>query len=107
MAWFPQTPAENYLTADQIPDYRAARMKTTFQGCSQVNQIFLKSDGKFSCSCLKYWDILGDARTLDAADFFNGELMRYIRESFREGYEPFNFCGDCASRFEQFDHSNE
>jgi hypothetical protein len=105
MASPPRTPAENHLTADQIPAYRRARKKTSFQGCTQINQLFLKSDGKLSCSCQKYWDILGDAREINAADFLRGEIMRYIRESFREGLEPFTFCGDCISRLSKFDHS--
>lgn len=99
------TPTENLLTADRIPEYRRARQKTSFQGCTQISQIFLKSDGKLSCSCQKYWDILGDARVIDAAEFFRGEIMQYIRDSFREGFEPFHFCGDCVSRLSEFDHA--
>ena len=93
-----RTPAERLLTAKRIPEYRAERHPTRFKSCSQVNQIFLKADGKISCSCMRYHDILGDAWSLDVGKFINGELMRYIRESFISGYEPFAICSGCASR---------
>ena len=96
-----RTPSETRLSVGKIASYKVARKKTRFRGCTQVNQIFLKADGKISCSCLKYWDILADAREVNVADFFNGDLMRYIRESFRDGYEPFDFCSSCASRLSE------
>lgn len=93
------TPVETRISPDKIPEYRATRHKTQFQGCTQLNQLFLKADGKISCSCMRYWDILADAKETNIGKFANGELMRYIRESFSEGYEPFAICGGCASRW--------
>jgi len=96
-----RTPAEMRLCADKIRSYKAARNRTEFRGCTQVNQIFLKANGNISCSCLKYWDILANAKETNIAEFFNGDLMAYIRDSFREGYEPFDFCASCPSRLSE------
>src|ERR1700732_4221229 len=97
-----RTPAETLVTADQIPSYRAKREKTKFQACTQVNQIFLKANGNISCSCIRYWNILGNAKEVNVGEFANGELMTYIRESFRDGYEPFDFCAGCISRLSTY-----
>jgi hypothetical protein len=85
------TPAETHITADLIPEYRTQQMTTGFAACSQVNQIFLKADGKISCSCMRYYHILAEAKDVNMAEFFNGDVMRYIRESFISGMEPFAF----------------
>src|ERR1700674_720387 len=95
-------PAERQLSADQIPQYRSTRHPTQFKACTQVNQIFLKANGKISCSCMRYWDILADAKETHVGEFANGELMRYIRESFLAGCEPFDFCAGCASRMSEY-----
>lgn len=92
------TPAETFITADRIPEYRTQQHPTSFHGCSQTTQIFLKADGKVSCSCMRYYHILADAKDENLAVFFNGPVMRYIRESFQAGKEPFAFCQGCVSR---------
>jgi hypothetical protein len=94
----PLTPPTNFLLETQIEEFRSQRKKTDFKACTQVTQFFIKADGTMSCSCMRYWDILADMRTVNAAEFFNGPMMRYIRESFAAGYEPFHFCDGCASR---------
>jgi hypothetical protein len=73
-------------------------VKTRFASCSQARQLFLKADGNITCSCSRYYHVLGNADELDAGAFFNGPLMQYIRESFADGYEPFDFCRGCISR---------
>ena len=47
---------------------------------------------------MHYHHILAKAKDVDMAEFFNGEVMRYIRESFISGKEPFAFCNGCVSR---------
>ena len=93
-----RTPKENLVSKDSLPEHRSKRVKTEFKGCTQLYQLFLKADGKLSCSCMRYWDILADARNENVGEFYNGEVMRYIRDSFSEGYEPFSFCEGCPSR---------
>ena len=91
-------PAEIRIEPSDIPIYRAARHPTSFQGCTQVNQIFLKADGKITCSCVRYYHILEEAKNINVAEWYNGEIMTYIRDSFKEGYEPFSFCKGCIAR---------
>jgi hypothetical protein len=98
----PTTPELRFVPEGKIDELRANRMPTTFKGCTQLFQLFVKSNGMLSCSCMRYWDILADAREVDAGEFFNGKLMQYMRECFAEGYEPFDFCKDCASRMSSF-----
>lgn len=93
-----EIPAEKFVRTEDIPRHRAARHPTKFKSCTQINQIFLKANGYISCSCMRYWDILADPKQVHVGEFANGELMQYIRESFRDGYEPFDFCEGCASR---------
>lgn len=97
------TPDLKFVLEDQIEELRANRAPTTFQGCTQLYQYFVKSNGMISCSCMRYWDILADARDVDAGEFFNGKIMQFIRECFAEGYEPFSFCEGCPSRLSTFD----
>jgi hypothetical protein len=92
------TPERNFVTDEQIEQFRENRVATKFEGCTQLFQYFIKADGTMSCSCMRYWDILADMRNVDAGAFYNGPMMKYIRESFAEGYEPFPFCDGCASR---------
>jgi len=33
-------------------------------------------------------------------------MMKFIRESFAEGYEPFSFCRGCASRLTNYDRTD-
>ena len=80
---------------------------TQFKGCTQLYQYFVKADGTMACSCMRYWDILADLRNIDAGRFYNGQMMKYIRQSFAEGYEPFSFCHGCASRLANYDRTNE
>lgn len=101
----PLTPRINFVYEHQIDELRDRRLKTEFKGCTQLYQYFVKSDGMMSCSCMRYWDVLADMRTIDAGQFFNGPMMRFIRESFAEGYEPFSFCRGCASRLSTYDAS--
>jgi Radical SAM superfamily len=96
------TPAETRITAELIPEYRTQQHATHFASCSQVNQIFLKADGKISCSCMRYHHILAEAKAVNMAEFFNGDVMRYIRESFIAGKEPFAFCQGCPSRVSHY-----
>ncbi|WP_219319829.1 radical SAM protein [Methylovirgula sp. HY1] len=91
-------PTEVRITPDQIPKYRAQRHPTTFQGCTQINQIFLKADGKITCSCIRYYKILEEAKNINAAEWYNGQIMTYIRDSFKDGLEPFSFCAGCIAR---------
>jgi hypothetical protein len=99
----PLTPDLKYVSESQIDELRANRVATTFQGCTQLYQYFVKSNGAISCSCMRYWDILADARDIDAGEFFNGKIMRFIRECFSEGYEPFAFCEGCPSRLSNYE----
>lgn len=92
------TPAETLVTPASIPDFRSRRQPTRFTGCDQVDQIFLKANGKITCSCQRYFHVLADAREIDVGQWFNGEMQRYIRESFLAGEEPFDFCASCLSR---------
>src|SRR5262245_2163578 len=92
------TPGEEFVDPVNIPIYAAERFPTTFQGCSQINQIFLKANGKVTCSCMRYYHVLEDAENVNVAEWFNGKMMEYIRESFEAGYEPFRFCEGCVSR---------
>jgi hypothetical protein len=101
------TPAETIITEDSIPAYRAVREPTKFAGCTQVSSLFLKADGKISCSCMRYRHVLADAREVDVGEFFNGVTQRYIRESFLAGAEPFDFCQGCVSRMTSFGEYTE
>lgn len=92
------TPDEVPIGTDAIPHQTAMRVPTKFKGCTQVHQIFLKANGKIACSCMRYYHILADAREVNVAKWYNGEVMTYIRESFKAGFEPFNFCEGCVSR---------
>ena len=102
----PLTPELNNVTEAQIEELRAKRFPTKFKGCTQLYQYFIKSNGTMACSCMRYWDILADMRTTDAGQFFNGPMMKFIRESFAEGYEPFSFCRGCASRLTTYDKTD-
>ena len=93
------TPAETLVSPATISGYRERRKPTRFAGCSQIYQIFLKANGKITCSCIRYFQVLADAREIDIGLWFNGEIQRYIRESFLAGTEPFDFCASCLSRF--------
>ena len=99
----PQIQDLNFVQEGQIEEFRAKRVPTTFKGCTQVYQLFVKSNGLLSCSCMRYWDILADTREIDAGEFFNGKIMQFIRECFAEGCEPFPFCEGCPSRLSSFD----
>ena len=55
----PLTPDPKFVRESQIEEFRANRVATTFQGCTQLYQLFVKSNGTVSCSCLRYWDISG------------------------------------------------
>jgi molybdenum cofactor biosynthesis enzyme MoaA len=99
----PMTPDYSYVTEAEIENYRAQRKETAFKGCTQLYQYFVKADGTMSCSCMGYWNILADMRTIDAGTYFNGPMMQYIRESFAAGFEPFSFCGSCASRLSAYE----
>jgi hypothetical protein len=94
----PLTPPTNFVFETQIEEFRSKRQKTNFKGCTQLFQYFIKADGSMSCSCMRYWDVLADMREINAGEFYNGAMMKFIRESFAEGYEPFDFCNGCASR---------
>jgi hypothetical protein len=102
----PLTPDLRFVLESQIEEFRAKRVPTTFKGCTQLYQLFVKSNGMLSCSCMRYWDILADARDIDAGEFFNGKIMQFIRECFAEGYEPFSFCEGCPSRLSSFDSAD-
>jgi len=102
----PLTPELNYVTEAQIEELRAKRATTKFKGCTQLYQYFIKADGTMACSCMRYWDILADMRAIDAGKFYNGSMMKFIRESFAEGYEPFSFCRGCASRLTNYERTD-
>ena|ERR1700733_6250984 len=99
----PMTPGAKFVLESQIEELRANRVATTFKGCTQLYQLFVKSNGTISCSCMRYWDILADTREIDTGEFFNGKIMQFIRECFAQGYEPFSFCEGCPSRLSSFD----
>jgi hypothetical protein len=101
------TPDRNDVTEEKIEEFRANRVVTQFKGCTQLYQYFIKADGTMACSCMRYWDILADLRNIDAGKFYNGPMMKFIRQSFAEGYEPFSFCHGCASRLANYDRTNE
>jgi uncharacterized radical SAM superfamily Fe-S cluster-containing enzyme len=93
------TPDITHLVAQKIPEYRSKRYKTSFGGCFMCSSIFVKADNHLGCSCqIGYHASLGEVSKLDMGEFVNGPLLRYIRESFLEGYEPFAICGSCHSR---------
>jgi uncharacterized radical SAM superfamily Fe-S cluster-containing enzyme len=98
-----QTPSEITIRPADIPRYLATRTKSDFQGCTQVNQIFLKADGKISCSCMRYYHILADVRDVDVGVWFDGQIMQYIRDSYKAGSDPFSFCANCISRLSSMD----
>lgn len=98
-----RTQSEVSVDPQNIGRYRLTRKKSAFQGCTQVNQIFLKANGKISCSCMRYYHILADARDTDVGAWFDGQMMQYIRESYKEGFDPFSFCQNCLSRHATMD----
>ena len=49
-----QIQAKKLIPLDQIASYKQSRHQTQFQACTQVNQIFLKANGKISCSCMSH-----------------------------------------------------
>jgi len=98
----PVLPVSISISPDRIPVYKANQHKTNFEGCTQINQIFVKANGQISCSCMRYYHVLANARETNVAEFFNGDLMRYIRQSFQNGCEPFVFCKGCASRHSKY-----
>ncbi len=102
----PLTPDLKFVVESQIEAFRANRVPTTFQGCTQLYQLFVKSNGMLSCSCMRYWDILADTRDINAGEFYNGKIMQFIRECFAQGYEPFPFCEGCPSRLSSFDSAD-
>lgn len=102
----PLTPDPKFVLESQIDEFRSARVPTEFKGCTQLYQLFVKSNGMLSCSCMRYWDILADIRDIDTGEFFNGKIMQFIRECFGEGYEPFPFCEGCPSRLSSFESSD-
>lgn len=94
-----RTPEQNCVLPELIPKYRSQRVKTMYGGCYMCNGIFVKADNNLGCSCMiGYYYSLGDISKLNMAEFIEGPLIQYIRESFREGYEPFSFCKYCVSR---------
>jgi hypothetical protein len=97
------TPDEEFIDPSDIPKYAGERFPTTFQGCSQINQIFLKANGKITCSCMRYYHVLEDATKINVAEWYNGKMMNYIRDSFKSGKEPFRFCEGCVSRVASID----
>jgi uncharacterized radical SAM superfamily Fe-S cluster-containing enzyme len=97
------TPDEEFIYPSDIPKYAGERFPTTFQGCSQINQIFLKANGKITCSCMRYYHVLEDATKINVAEWYNGKMMNYIRDSFKSGKEPFRFCEGCVSRVASID----
>jgi molybdenum cofactor biosynthesis enzyme MoaA len=97
------TPDEEFIDPANIPKYAAERFPTTFQGCSQINQVFLKANGKITCSCMRYYHVLEDATKVNVAEWYNGKMMNYIRDSFKSGKEPFRFCEGCVSRTSSVD----
>jgi hypothetical protein len=54
----------NFVTEAQIAELRKNRFPTKFKGCTQLYQYFIKADGTMACSCMRYWDILADMRTI-------------------------------------------
>ncbi|MCJ2142943.1 radical SAM protein [Methylobacterium sp. E-066] len=97
------TPREVNFDLTKLPTYKGRRQKTSFDGCTQVYQVFIKSDGKISCSCMRYYNILEHADNVNVAEWYNGQVMEYIRESFEDGLEPFSFCSGCESRVADMD----
>src|ERR1700674_4483526 len=93
------TPPVTKLTADKIPEYRKERKPTEFGGCFMCHGLFVKADESLGCSCqIGYYSDLGNIARMDMGEFFNGPLLNYIRDSFKEGYEPFEMCSLCVSR---------
>jgi pyruvate-formate lyase-activating enzyme len=87
------------LLPELIPEYRKKRIKTTYGGCYMCSGIFLKSDNELGCSCsVGYYWSLGNISKINTGDLINGPLIQYIRESFKEGYEPFDICEHCISK---------
>lgn len=102
----PMTPDLKFVSGRTLDEFRANRVPTTFKGCTQLYQYFVKANGMLSCSCMRYWDILADTRDIDAGEFFNGKIMQFIRECFAEGYEPFPFCEGRPSRLSSFESTD-
>ncbi len=47
---------------------------------------------------MRYYHVLEDAENVNVAEWYDGKMMNYIRESFEAGYEPFQFCEGCVWR---------
>lgn len=93
------TPPIVKFFADRIPDYVKERRRTDFGGCFMCHGVFVKADESLGCSCqIGYYADLGNIARVDMGQFIRGPLLRYIRDSFKEGYEPFRMCGSCVSR---------
>lgn len=70
-----------------------------YGSCFMCNGLFLKSNGVLSCSCMiGYHAKLGDVAIDNVGAFFDGETLQHIRNSFRDGREPFKICSVCLSR---------
>lgn len=101
-----RTPEQTLLSPELIPTFRSKRSRTTFGGCYMCSGIFVKADNSLGCSCMiGYYYSLGDISKINMAEFLEGPLMNYIRESFKEGYEPFDFCKHCVSRSTNYPHN--
>ena len=87
------------IQESDIPEFRKNRQRTTFGSCYMTRGIFVSADGKLNCSCMiGYYSELGDLKNTHADEFCHGALVRYIAESFINGFEPFPMCRHCATR---------
>lgn len=91
--------ADFLLSEQDIAALKSGRRETQFGGCFMCHGLFIKADQTLGCSCqVGYTANLGDIVSIDVGAHLHGPLLRYIRESFKEGYEPFPRCGTCYSK---------
>lgn len=93
------TPPVVPLSADDLEAYKAQRRPSEFGGCYMCQGLFVKATGGLGCSCqIGYYADMGNIAEIDMGAFVKGPLLRYIRESFKDGYEPFEMCARCYSK---------
>jgi uncharacterized radical SAM superfamily Fe-S cluster-containing enzyme len=103
-----KTPSSMMIHESKINKYCAKRIKTEYGGCFMCHGLFVKSDKKLGCSCMiGYYANLGDIGEIDVGEFISSPLITYIKESFHEGYEPFDMCSKCVSRTAEYPEEDD
>ncbi len=101
------TPPMTKFSEEDLAKYMKERKPTKFGGCFMCYGLFLKADGTLGCSSqVGYYADLGNIKDLNTAEHINGPLLRYIRESFKAGYEPFSMCSRCVTKSMDYPESD-